>query len=270
MPVSPSLPDSPIVYTVRPETQYINALVYGRPGVGKTMLACSAQDHPKLRDVLVINTEAGLLSVASRGDIRAVNVQTVQEVEAVFWALRQRRPGFETIRTVVIDSGSELQSLSLRNIVAREVTTARGNKRTLDDIWLEDYGTSTNELSRVFQMFRDLDVHFVVTALLKHTYPGGKGNLDPTEAGPRLTTKLAEQLMGYVDFVWYMYADDSGERHILTEDRGIYRAKTRGPAFRAALTERYSNPSLPDIYELLLTTEAVRGTIGAADQSADQ
>ena len=60
-------------YKVTPEKVVgrMKILIYGPQGVGKTYLAATAQDHPAMRDVLFLNVEGGLMTIAHRGDIMA-------------------------------------------------------------------------------------------------------------------------------------------------------------------------------------------------------
>lgn len=237
----------------------INLLLYGLQGVGKTTFAASAQDHPKMSPVLFINLEGGLLSVAGRGDIHSVNISSISELEELYWAIRKGEEPFNQFKTFIIDSGSEMQQLSLQETVIRN--TAEGQKkgkfqnRTLDEIYLEDYGQSTAQMKRLFRWFRDLPHNVIITALPQFVYPRGGEDGDPIEVRPAFTEKLANSIIGYVDFVWYMYALDDGSRHMLTQTKGIYRAKTRGANFAPALGETVDNPVLPDIYDLLLASE---------------
>src|SRR5690349_4192777 len=112
MPITP--------YRVVLDKPKINALIYGSPGVGKTTLAASAAGHPDLSPVLAINFEGGLLSITSRGDIDAVDIKTMADVDEVFWSLRNKNNGFENYKTVFLDSGSEMQTLALEEATRNE------------------------------------------------------------------------------------------------------------------------------------------------------
>ena len=60
--------------------------------------------------------------------------------------------------------------------------------------------------------------------------------------------------MGYMDFVWFLYADKDGKRKLLTQPKGPYRAKTRGKVFAEAIGPVVENPDLADLYELYLNS----------------
>jgi phage nucleotide-binding protein len=241
----------------------LNLLLYGIPGVGKTTFAAQAQDHPDLSPVLVADLEGGLLSVSGRGDIDAVEIRSSDDLTELFWALRNGTGDFGKYRTVIIDSGSNFANRVLQEWTAtnkeRERSRGRGSSdRTIDDVQLEDYGKMTLQVRRIMEYFRDLPLNVIVTALARFTYPAKADTRtsEPTEVGPDFTAKLSGNVTGMFDHVWYMYVDGEGTRHILTQERGVYRAKTRGGNFAPALGFIVDEPNLVDIYNLLIQTES--------------
>jgi hypothetical protein len=272
----------PSRYRVGEGDIHFNALIYSDPGVGKTTLAAQATDHDDMGPVLFLNVEGGLLSVD--GEVDAMDVDSVNELEAVFWELNKGEKGsLGDIRTVVIDSGSELQAVNLEDIVESEVEAAlidpKSSRTNRDDIWLEDYKTSSTQLRRLFRWYRDLPMNVIITALSRTEYPKGTQRqrnvdlslVDPTVVKPQFTKALCESVMGFVDFVWYLYqeADEEGEiqRWLLTQRDDPFRAKTRGARFRQMLgrdvllqnmdIDGHEGHTLPSIYDLLL--ESKRG-----------
>lgn len=222
-----------------------------------------------MKDVVFLNIEGGLLSVAHRGDIRAVDIDNTAQVEREFWLIKRRdkAAGYEKTRTVVIDSGTELQTLDLEEIVTTAMKKSKrskgGKERSIDEIWQDDYGKSTAHLRRIFRMFKELPHHVIITALAKESYPktaGGEAQakalgVEPLIVLPSLTQKVSTSVMGYMDFVWYTFYDqETQEYKLLTKNSGPYRAKTRGPLFQAALGDVIVQPSLRDIYDLFVKT----------------
>lgn len=265
----------PKMYTVTPRRPRFNALFYGDPGSGKTTLAASAQDSPAMADVVFYNVEGGLLSIAHRGDIRAIDISACDELDHEFWKLKSREDEYRTVKTVVIDSGTELQTMNLQEIVRSAMTkgSSKSGKRrdSEDEIWQDDYGKSTAYLRRIYRQFKDLPHNVIVTALAKYTYPKSQIDLGRSEAQaramgveplvvlPSMTQKVAESLMGYMDFVWYTFYDQEDDTYkVLTKSSGPYRAKTRGPHFQKALGDVVKQPSLADIYTLYVETESRR------------
>jgi hypothetical protein len=256
---------------------YINALIYSDPGVGKTSLVASAAENPAMGEVLFLNFEGGLLSIKGRKNVRIRDVHSVDDVEDAFWAVIQKRPGYEKIGTVAIDSGTELQGVNLEQLASEAFNdkSKRGKRESVDQIFQEDYGKDTARLKRVFRWFRDAPFNFIITAHAKRLYKKGQDkNSDPTLIGvqPAFTNKLGVSVCGYVDFVWYMFKENEDEngqpvperRYLLPQERGVYYAKTRGHKFAAALGDKVlinegdkQHMNLAKMYDLLLKSEGI-------------
>lgn len=240
------------LYTVQKTKPFIKALIYGKPGVGKTLFASTAMDHADLKDVLFINVEGGLLTIADRQPL-AVNIgrnedgtpngTIVADLEKVIWALVAKKNGYENIKTVVLDSASELQTINLEDVVLSD------GKHDIDERKIQDYGKDSARLKRVFRMLKDLKLNVIFTAIVRTTIE--KEGTKILEVAPNLTDKVKEALMGYVDFTWYMYKDDAGVRYMLTEEKGPIRAKTRNKKFYEAIGNKVTNPHLPTLYNTL-------------------
>lgn len=239
----------------------MNLLLYGPIGVGKTYFTAGAQDHEAMHDVLFANCEGGLISVAHRTGLRAVNVNSIARFTELFWKLQ--RGEYPGVRTVVVDSTNEIQTLSLE-----EISKARRDKKGAEDaemITVEDYGKSTVQLKRLFRMYRDLPMNVIFTAHPSFITIGQKDTpaelRTPSSIRPALTEKLCSALMGYVDFVWYYYQRENPttravERVLVTREKGIVKAKTRGLKFAESLGDGVIiNPVLSDLFEKFHKTQ---------------
>lgn len=242
----------------------LNVLIYGLPGSGKTFLAGTAMDSPELSDVLFLSVEGGLLTVADRNytaidlgrdDDGKPNGRTLKDLEDVVWSIVQKKPGFEKFKTVVLDSVTELQQRDIEDVVAEAI--AKGKNRNLDEVTQADYGKNTSRMRRVLRMLRDARVSVVLTALAREVTV--EGQVAPAAVIPSLTRALSESAQGYFDGNWYLYTDKDGNRKLLTQPRGPYRAKTRNPVFATKLGATVDNPSLATIYSLLRESVQVKG-----------
>lgn len=215
----------------------LKVLVYSIAGVGKTYLAGTAGYEPAMAPVLVLNLEGGLDSIAHMPNVNYENIRSIKQLEKIMWSLRDKDGEWDGVKykTVAIDSASEMQLLSLDGIVQEK--QKRNANRNIDDVYLEDYGTSTRQLVRIFRGFRDLDMHVIFTCLPRTMKDGSIDVL--------LTPKLAGLFRGFMSFVWYEYiaADANGnyKRWLMTEGNSSILAKSRGHGFNSYLQNTFKH-----------------------------
>ena len=253
-------------YLITPEifTDKMNILVYGEPGSGKTHLAGTAQDVPEMADVHVFNIDGGIMTLASRGDIHATNIRSVDELEQELFRIANKDPKYANTKTVVIDNITELETLALENVTTREMDNRRKKDKsyTVDEVYLEDYGVAGKQLARVLRGFRDLPIHVIYIAHKKDKMRKGTNTLE--ESKPNLTEKLCTAVMGYMDCVFYLYTadevvgnDETGyqnvtHRYLLTQPLNNFAAKTRGTDFAGRLGAIVKDPTMSMIFNAFL------------------
>lgn len=225
----------------------IKMLVYGDPGVGKTVFSCSGDK------TIFVDVEGGSLSVQSR--IKSKNVvkkkfETFDEIEDFIRTLHEKGGG--KANTLVIDSVTELQKKLMDYIVESHPEVKRPYG---DGLTVGDWGYNTERMRRFIRMARDLDMNVILTALAmdeKNEVTGAVKTM------PKMSSKLAADVCGYVDIVGYLYVDnvetDDGVepmRRMLVQPVGAYYAKDRSGMLGTVI----DNPTFPEVYNMIFGEE---------------
>lgn len=229
---------------------YINMLIYGEPGAGKTWLCGSAQMGELTKPVLFVDVEGGVTTVRHWGDIDVVQVRTLEQLNDVHAALDRDMDDY--YKTVIIDSLTELQKLDMSNIMLqRYLDKPEKIDRDVPDMYA--WGKSANRLRLMIRKFRDLEMHVICTCLL------ASEKEDSTAKWfyyPSLPGKLRAELPGFFDIVGYLRSieeqGESADEAVIT--RIIQFAKTEKVVAKdrtASLGDVMRNPTLPEIWETI-------------------
>jgi phage nucleotide-binding protein len=226
----------------------VNILIYGESGVGKTILAGSADEVPEMRPVLLIDAEAGTLSLDKYyPNVDVVRVKTMHELQRLYDELRLGKTPYQT---VILDSITELQKFGMDHIMkspAAEVLSLMP-----DGIpGLKEWGINTEQMRRTIRAFRDLDMHTIVTALIKDDKNPRTGQVTMR---PALSGQLAREVPAFLDVVAYMYVKNVQEgdsieqkRLLLTQATDMQVAKDRTGRLPLVM----ESPTMTDIYGVL-------------------
>lgn len=203
---------------------FINMLVYGDPGVGKTVLAGSASEVEALSPVIYVDVEGGTLSLRERyPDVHVVRVKSFNDFGKLFEELRRGQHGY---KTVVLDSITEIQKFGMYEVMKRALDNDPDRDPDLPGIG--EWGKNTEQMRRTIRAFRDLPMNTIFLGLAA-TDQDKKGN---RLTKPALSAKLASEVAGFLDVVCYMYKKtdkdtDEVKRLLLTDGTDEYIAKDR-------------------------------------------
>ena len=229
------------VQPVAERIAYLNFLVYGEPGVGKTVLAGSSAEVSEMAPVLILDVEGGTFSIRDRNpEVDVVRVQTWNDMQKVYDGLVK---GELVYKTVVLDSLTEIQKFSMGLIMEKLVKD--DPERDPDVPGMREWGKNIEQIRRLVRAFRDLPMNTIFTALSVSTRDPRTG-LDKIRPG--LSGKLSGEVAGFVDIVGYMYVksiDGELQRLLLTAATDTQVAKDRS----AKLPPVVQNPTLPTIYQ---------------------
>jgi hypothetical protein len=244
-------------------------LVYGNYGVGKTYLAGTASEVESMRDVLIINAEAGDLSLAAFSNIDSITVQDFKTLGRINEFLKQHctaRDAGDTVRlceleaevrqveiseietprqyrTVIIDSLTELEAYCMNQLLGITDTT-RLDEDPQSAEWAE-YKKNHTMMQRVVRAFRDLPMHVIFTASEQYQQDENK----KYKFSPDLTGKLSKKIQGFMDMVGYLAIGKDGEAtirrlYVSPSPVGKYDAKHRYQAFTK---DFFLNPTIMKI-----------------------
>lgn len=154
-------------------TQFINCLVYGESGIGKTVL-CTTAPKP-----LIMSAEKGLLSIAD-SDVDVTEVNSLAGIKEVYNFLKSKENSYETI---CLDSISEIAQVVLAEYKAVERDPRQA------------YGKLGEEVISVVRRFRDLPMHVVFIAKLDRLTDDltGRTSYGPLFPGRILTAEIPYQ-----------------------------------------------------------------------------
>lgn len=183
---------------VKETKHFINMLIYGESGVGKTSLAGSADAVPEMRKVLFIDIEGGTLSLQSRyPDVEVVRITTWDDMQKVYDELYLGGHGYNT---VIIDSLTECQKMSMDRIMKKVVSDHE--ERDADVPGIREWNINIEQLRKFVRAFRDLPINTIFTALVKSDKNQRTGAI---KRKPSLSGKVADEVAGFLDIVTYLY-----------------------------------------------------------------
>lgn len=227
-----------------------------------------------MRDVLMIDAEAGDLTLATTDDKASilacehtdvVRVSTFKELARVHEYLKLhcklRDDGnleelkkleqrlFKDFnpdspprqyRTVIIDSLTEVETFSMYQLLGISDLT-RLDEETQSPEWGE-YKKNNTQILRLVRSFRDLPMNIIMTAAATYTQDEFKRFVYQ----PSLTGKLSKQVQGFMDIVGFLVVVEDNNRRMFVQPSAKYDAKNRLSRFKGT---HFDNPTVLSILQ---------------------
>lgn len=230
------------------ELKYLNMLLYGHPGSGKTVLWGTGGDG-----MFFMDSDIGLESAEASGNRGlGMPVRNYDDlVEAYEWVKHEAIPKGE-INWVVWDSLSLFQDRALIDDVLK--SAAEANPRQDPHVASQrEYLVNMNRIGEFVRMFVDLPINFGISAhVLPDTDPEDNIIYMPSIRGKGMPSKIA----GYMNIVAYLAANDEGKRRLITDKKEHYYAKDRFHALRTNGQPYLDKPTIKKVEELVSTKRA--------------
>lgn len=222
------------------QNKFINLLIYGDSGVGKTVLAGSASVVEALAPVLLIDVEGGTLSLEQTyPQVDVARVKSWADMQKVYDDLYL---GDHPYKTIILDSLTEIQKASMDGVMTELLT--EHPDRDPDVPGQREWGKSINQLRYFVRAYRDMEINTIFTALAQEVQDKRTG-MNKTK--PSLPGKLANELAAFLDIVAYYYIkrlDGDDERLLLCNATDSIVAKDRS----ARLPQVIQSPTMASIF----------------------
>lgn len=235
--------------------------IYGRAGTGKTTLAGTFPGPILLIDC----KDEGTDSVSDVKGLDVFEAETAEDVEELFWELRDNPNGY---KTVIIDTVTQLQQMKVEELLEGKNLKGKtaGDWGTLTK---QDWGTVGGWMKKIITDYRSLDMEVVFLAQDRvfnggEDEEGGDGAINP-EVGPRLSPAVMAHLCSAVHMVGNTFIRDrvkvkkvNGKKveEVVKEycirlgPSSSYITKLRKPR-GIELPDFLSNPTYEDILEIV-------------------
>lgn len=237
------------IHSVIEQDPYLNILIYGESGIGKTVLAGSAAAVEEMSPVLFIDVEGGTFSLRERyPSVDVVRVKTWSDMQNIYNAIYDGKTKY---KTVVLDSLTEMQKFSMYGIMEELVAAPDTKDRDPDVPGLREWGKNGEQTRKMVRAFRDLPINTIFTALVREDRNTRTGI---TTTKPGLSGKLSGEVAAFLDEVLYMYVrvvDGAQTRILLTKVTETVIAKDRSDVLPTVIT----NPTMKTLHDFIFNKD---------------
>lgn len=220
----------------------INMVIFGHGGIGKTTLACTAQDTEHGRNVLLIDVDRGVESVSDRNDIDVLQPENWGQLHQILQWIKKQGDDVKQYKTIVFDSLTSMYDLVLKNILKSSPTPDMPSQ--------PEYGKANAALIQLIAEMRALGDRGVHTIFIAHAKEEQDQGSQMVLIRLALTPGVQSAVMRTVDHVGFLTADNnSGNRKLQLKSSNKVIAKFRQPRTGPQLPLELINPSMATIIE---------------------
>lgn len=226
----------------------INALIYGYPGIGKSVFWGTGGPKTLIMDSDSGGTEAAR-AMGSKAKRKRVN--DYDQLDAVYQYLAHEKHPF---RWVIWDSLTLFQDRVLIDDILPDAA-ALNPKQSPHVASQREYLINQNRIGSYVRLFADLPVNFGISC---HVMTGEDGEaedggiiLKPDIRGKK--GSYSSYICGYMNVVCYYGKTPGGKRRLITERMDKYFAKDRFDALKTGTKPFLDNPTLPTMDRLIVS-----------------
>ena len=218
-----------------------STILYGPPGVGKTYLACTAQDLLGLHPILFVNIEGGLATVRQFKKIRdVITLENWREVGKLYRELKKDTH----YRTVIFDTLTEAADMNIKHIMA---VKRRDNPNAARQPKYGDFWTSKDDVVGFIRDVHKLDKNVILIAHARENYTDKNVLIN---IRPDFNPRTSQEISRLVDNIGYLTLEvrKNGEsRNLLMMPTSKVLAKHRGEPVSGTVKE----PTMKKILDML-------------------
>lgn len=225
------------IVPISDDGNHFNWMIYGKPGVGKTILASTSPNC-----LMLLNDDDECTSAAIQGSV--ADKWVVKDYGDLTEAYEYlRHGGTKDYEWVWLDNATLFQEQGMDQIMLDLVTEKPHRSQFVPDV--QEYLHNQNRLATLIRSLRSLPVNFGVTAHVMRTEDDdGKVEYQPLFQGKQ--GEYSQKICGYMGMVGYLSVrrtKEGTERSLVTDKRGKFYAKDRYSAFGGKLIE----PTIPEM-----------------------
>lgn len=182
----------------------ITAVIYGKPGTGKTAFGSSWPKPLLLLDI----QEKGTETIRRVEGIERISIDSWETLEKLYWWLEKKKRKYASIQ---LDQITQMQDLAMTLI------KEDNNKDGEDLISKRMWGQISGKMKTMLLQFRDLrDMNYNICFIAHERQVGGdddaeENQIDPS-IGPRLMPSLGSFLGGAVDIIGHTFVRERYEK----------------------------------------------------------